>query len=807
MNEIRPFEPSAPNGNPQGPGSAITPYGAGPQLDVHGEDEGSGISLDTYKRALKRHAGVVALFVGLGGLASVAVWRFVEPEFVARGSLWVDKSNQTEDIPNGPISSPAPLEERSWVDLIRSRAVLDSVVLSERLYLRTQTPESVATLTVDDDYRPGNYRLVLRGGQATLSAVGDSLRHVVPAGDSVGAPFGIRWAPQPGSLDGESTVDFSLVSLVDASRELGDLMITTTDLSNSFIWVELAGKDARKIASTVNSVMDRQVRLASELKQQMHEDQTAILEAQLAVAQEEMTQAEAELERFRIATITLPGDVSPVAPGLTITRDPVFNDFFERRLTVERLTSDRNRLATELAAMAESGVRIERLESIETAQLASELTLALGDLTTVRNDLRQLRLQYTDDYPPVQDLIQRVGLLETVTIPGMVRSLVDELDSRLSYLGSRLDLTESELSRIPSRTIEEARLQRRVTLAEELYSNLLRRYEQAQLAAATSGIPEVRVLDRATVPQVPLLDERLQFVLLALGGFAAAGVLMAIMMDRLDPRIRYASEVTSEVGLGILGVIPRVVTEGRGAEQSANATVEAFRDLRLNLSYAYGSAGPIALTVTSPDPSDGKSFIAANMAMAFAQFGRRTLVVDADTRRGDIHEALGVSRRPGLTDYLAGSASLDEIIQDTHQPGLQIIASGSRQNNSPELLGSEVTAKLLAEMRTRYQVIIFDSPPLGAGSDALLLGAMTGALAVVLRSNQTNKEMAIRKLEQLSRLPVRVLGAILNDVARTELERRHSYYLAGYATSEEDALVRTDSSIEEESPYELEHTR
>lgn len=457
--------------------------------------------------------------------------------------------------------------------------------------------------------------------------------------------------------------------------------------------------------------------------------------------------------------------------------------------------------------MPETGVRIERLESIETAQLASELTLALGDLTTVRNELRQMRLRYTDEHPPVQELIRRVGQLESVTIPNMVRSLVAELDNRLSYLGSRLDLTESELSRIPSRTIEEARLQRRVTLAEELYGNLLRRYEQAQLAAATSGIPEVRVLDRATVPQVPLLDERIQFILLALGGFTAAGVLMAIMMDRLDPRIRYASDVTSEVGLGILGVIPRVITEGRGAEASASATVEAFRDLRLNLSYAYGSAGPIALTVTSPDPSDGKSFIAANLAMAFAQFGRRTLVIDADTRRGDIHQALGVSRRPGLTDYLSGSASLDEIIQDTHQPGLQIISSGSRHNNSPELLGSEVTAKLLAEMRTRYQVIIFDSPPLGAGSDALLLGAMTGALAVVLRSNQTNKEMAIRKLEQLSKLPVRVLGAILNDVARTELERRHGYYLAGYETSEEGALLHADSSVEEDSPYELEHTR
>ncbi|NNM33485.1 MAG: polysaccharide biosynthesis tyrosine autokinase [Gemmatimonadetes bacterium] len=807
MNEIRPYEASPPDGNAHVPVTAIAPYGAGPQLDVSGEEEGGGISLHAYRRALKRHAWVIVLCAGLGGVASLAVWRFVEPEFVARGSLWIDKSNQTEDVAAGPISSPAPLEERSWVDLLRSRAVLDSVVLSERLYLRTQTPGPVLNLAVDQDYRPGDYRLVLRGGQTTLVALGDSLRHVVPAGDSVGALFGIRWAPSEASLDGQSTVDFSLVSLVDASRELDALLTTTTDLSNSFIWVELSGKDAGKIAATVNSVMDRQVRLASELKQQMHEDQTEILEVQLAVAQEEMTQAEAQLERFRIATITLPGDVSPVAPGLTMTRDPVFNDFFERRLTVERLSSDRNRLASELAAMSESGVRIERLESIETVQLASELTLALGDLTTARNELRQMRLQYMDEYPPLQDLILRVAQLETVTIPGMVGSLVAELDSRLSYLGNRLDLTESELSRIPSRTIEEARLQRRVTLAEELYGNLLRRYEQAQLAAATSGIPEVRVLDRATVPQVPLIDERLQLVLLALGGFTAAGVLMAIMMDRLDPRIRYASEVTSEVGLGILGVIPRVVTEGRGAEDSANATVEAFRDLRLNLSYAYGSAGPIALTVTSPDPSDGKSFISANLAMAFAQFGRRTLVIDADTRRGDIHEALGVSRRPGLTDYLAGSASLDEIIQDTHQAGLQIISSGSRHNNSPELLGSEVTAKLLAEMRTRYQVIIFDSPPLGAGSDALLLGAMTGALAIVLRSNQTNKQMAVRKLEQLSKLPVRVLGAILNDVARNELERRHGYYLAGYGTSEEDALLRPGSSTEEESPYTLEHAQ
>ena len=807
MNELRPFDAEAPAVGAQLPGTAITPYGPGLHTEVYGEDEGGGISLETYRRALKRHAWIVALFVTLGVLASVAVWRFVEPEFVARGSLWVDKSNQVEDIPNGPISSPAPLEDRSWMDLLRSRAVLDSVVLSERLYLRTLTPEVLTNLAVDEEYRPGDYRLDLAGGQLTLVAIGDSLRHVVPVGDSVGTPFGLRWAPTEASLAGRSSVEFSLASLVDASRELSDLMITTTDLSNSFIWVELAGKDARKIAATVNAVMDRQVRLASELKQQMHEDQTAILESQLTVAQEELTRAETALESFRIATITLPGDVSPVTPGLAATRDPVFNDFFERRLTVERLRSDRNRLAAELAAMPDSGVRIERLESIETAQAASELGLALGDLTTIRNELRQMRLRYTDEHPPVQDLIRRVDQLESVTVPGMVTSLVHELDNRLSYLSNRLDLTESELSRIPSRTIEESRLQRRVTLAEGLYGDLLRRYEQAQLAAATSGIPEVRVLDRATVPMVPLLDERMQFMLLALGGFTALGVLMAIMRDRMDPRIRYASEVTTEVGLGILGVIPRVITTGRGAAESNMATVEAFRDLRLNLSYAYGSAGPMALTVTSPDPSDGKSFISVNLGMAFAQFGRRTLVIDADTRRGDLHEALGLSRRPGLTDYLEGSDSLNDIIQETEVPGLHVISSGSRLNHSPELLGSEVTASLLAEMKTRYQVIIFDSPPLGAGSDALLLGAMTGALAVVLRSNATNKEMAIRKLEQLGRLPVRVLGAILNDVARSELERRHGYYLAGYGTSQEDPHVPPEASAEEDTPYALEHAK
>ncbi len=220
--------------------------------------------------------------------------------------------------------------------------------------------------------------------------------------------------------------------------------------------------------------------------------------------------------------------------------------------------------------------------------------------------------------------------------------------------------------------------------------------------------------------------------------------------------------------------------------EDVNQVVEALRGVCLNLVYAHGGRAPLLVTITSPGAGDGKSFLAANLAHTFADGGHRTLLIDADIRRGVLHRRLSAHRRPGLSDFLRGETPLDSIVQATPYPSLSLIACGTRAYNAPEMLGSPAMSELVNGMRSGYDVILVDSPPLGAGVDPLILGTLTGTLALVLRTGYSHRDVAAAKLEMLQRLPVRLLGAILNDVPVGGAYRYYSYYLPGYEAMDEE---------------------
>ena len=561
------------------------------------------------------------------------------------------------------------------------------------------------------------------------------------------------------------------------------------DQNSTFIRVELRGKDAVEVAATLNAILDQHVELAAELKSAALEERTSVLERQLATVERELRDSERLLESFQINTIALPSDARiPMQGGIQITQGPEFENYNALKLEIESLRAGRRAMELALAGLPDSTLRVEALEAIPEVGTSSQLVTALNELTSTRVELRSLRQRFTDEYRDVQDLAQVARALETQTIPGLLRSLVQEVANTEERLQARIDDAVVELGDIPSRTIEEAGLQRRVALADRLYGELRGRYQEAALASASS-MPDVRVLDRALPPTIPDVDARIRAALLFLLIGLGVGLGLAVFLDRVDTRVQYASDVTDELGVDILGVIPVMENGGKVAGRSTRQAeaVEAFRDLRVNLEFAYGVGNPLAVTLTSPDRSEGKSTLVANLAASFAAAGRRTLVIDGDTRRGDLHRMLGVARKPGLTDFLRGDAALDEAVQTTKFSGVHVIASGSRSRSSPELIASGKLGDLRGELWGRYDVILVDSPPLGAGADALILGTLTGQLGLVLRSGQSDISFARAKLEALDRLPVRMLGVILNAFVPGRAQGQYSYsgYIDGYAPTDE----------------------
>jgi len=760
-------------------------------------DAGGGGNLRTMWRRVYgsiwryRWLALLLLVVGttIGFFASRAM---VTPMYATSATLWVDgyRASPAE----GPIQASKMLTVGGWMELVRSFAVLDPVVHELKLYVRPKTPvDSTVFASFELEERPrfGEYRFSMdRSGQAfTLANAEGEVVQQGRTGEAVGVPAGFRWVPPASVLEPGATLEFSLVRPQQVAQAMAtELQVRARDDGN-FLGLGMAGEDPVRIATTLNAVVDRFVVVAGELKASQSLELTRILEEQLASAAENLGGSEASLQGFRIGTVTLPSErVIQQAPGLQATQGSVFSNYFEMKQERDQLRRDREAI---VAALDRTGgpLSVTALEVIPAVRASSELLASLTELASKRAELRTLRSQYTDEYFPVQRLAEEVDRLERQSIPRLASLVVNDIRVREAEMDSRLASASSELRQIPERSIEEARHERSVAIADELYRTLRQRYEAARLMAV-SAVPDIQVLDHARVPSTPMNEnERMQLFMMFLLGSIGLAVAAPVLLDRVDSRLRYPEQVTNDLGLPILGAVPHIAAgNGRGKDggRAVSVTaVEALREIRLNLAHAFGAAGPLMTTITSPGAGDGKSFIASNLALAFADLGHRTLIIDGDIRRGQLHRLLGSVRVPGLTDFLSGNATTEEIVQATSYDSLDVIACGTRMQAGPELLGSSAMVNLVRDLRGSYDVILIDSPPLGAGVDPFLLSTLTGNALMVLRTGRTDREFAAAKLELLDRLPVRMLGAVLNDVPSTGAYRYYSY-VSDYASESEE---------------------
>jgi len=766
-----------------------TPSGLG----WSGKPAAASASLSSYLNSFLRHKWLILFCTLLGVGTSYLIWTQVRPTYQVDGRMWIPSSNDVMGGDRGPIVTGELLRASSWVDLLRSRAVLDTVVLQERLYLRASEPENnrlIENLQLASDFQPGRYRLELSEDRSSMSLYkGRALVDQAALGDSIGKRVGILWRPAPEYLRTGMDVDFRVIHPTAASASLMEKIDARVDLAGSFIRLEYADTDPDRATLVINRVMDRTVAKAAELKDANLDETVAVLERQMETISNDLAAAESALETFKIETITLPSEQNrAIQAGLQMTRDPVFGAYFDMRVEEEQTRIDRERLEAALASFSTSGISEGSLAFIPAAVRSADLTAALASLSAVQAEHRALTERYTAEHPEVRAAAERIRNLTEVRIPAVVSELVRQLREQEAHLNERLAQSGQNLSLIPARTIEEARLERRVANAEVLYQDLTTRYQEQSLAQASS-IPDLRILDYAVAPTRPSNDQRLRLIAIAIAAFLGLGLVLSILIDRFDPRLRTPQELIKAFGLTVLGVIPRIRRSGRSREiVNVDQVREAFRELRTGIDFAYGFAGPIVLTVTSSGASEGKTLISSNLGVSFSELKRSTLVIDADTRRGTLHTAFGLGRRPGLTDFLNGHASLDDVIQSTDHAGLDIISMGTLVAESPELLSSPMMRELLAAVRQRYEVIIVDSPPLGAGADPLVLSVLTGNLLMVVRSGSTEREFTQAKLEPLGRLPVRFLGVVLNDYIpdRLTASRYYAAYLPGYQARSED---------------------
>lgn len=743
--------------------------------------------LRRYLSAIFRYKWLVLLITIVGTAAGAYAVRFISPEYVAQVMFWVEVSDGRE---RGPIRSTELLRSAAWVDLLKAYTVLDHAVREQRLYLNyANAADSSAfkNFTLGEDFRPGTYQMKIDGSGRRfelLTPQGRLFQRGV-LGDSVGQMLGFSWVPSPAAFKAEQLLEFTVVPPRDAARLLSNRITTEMPENGNFLRLELRGTDPTRITNVLNAIAERYVSVAADLKRQKLRELAKILDEQLQSAGQNLRQAELALEGFRVSTMTLPSESSaPIAAGLEQTRDPVYANFFNLKIEREQLRRDRESISRALVQARDSGLVPEALEMIPSVKSSSELSQALRELAAKRAELRTLRSRYTGEHAQVRQIVAQIETLEHRTVPRHADELLAELGTREEKLDGLVNSASSELKSIPQRANEEARLRREVAVAEQIYTTLQARYEEARLATASS-VPDVRVLDAASVPEQPVNDTRMRILMFAVLGSFGLALLCAVGLDRFDARVRYPEQVTQGLGLEILGAVPQTGRRKEKTAEDVSQLAESFRELLLNLRNAITTEGPIIVAITSPGPGDGKTFTSSNLALRCADDGHRTLLIDGDVRRGTQHKVFGIKRKPGLTDYLAGRINRDELIHTTQFPTLHVVPCGTHMQEGPKLLSSQRLVDLLEYGREHYDIIVMDTAPLGAGIDPVVLGQLAGHLVIVLRTGITDRELAQSKLEMLDRMPVHVLGAVLNAVPPHAVYGYYAY-AAGYEAKDEE---------------------
>jgi capsular exopolysaccharide synthesis family protein len=214
-------------------------------------------------------------------------------------------------------------------------------------------------------------------------------------------------------------------------------------------------------------------------------------------------------------------------------------------------------------------------------------------------------------------------------------------------------------------------------------------------------------------------------------------------------------------------------------ENPKSRAAEAFRTLRTNIQFSSIDDNTKTIVVTSTAPGEGKSTVITNLAVTMSQSGKKTLLIDCDLRKPTVHKKLGIPNHDGLTSILSGAATLQEAVFTTSMPNLHVLTSGPIPPNPSELLGSKKMKALIKDLEQVFDVILLDSPPVVAVTDAQLLATLCQGVMLVASYGNTQKVGLLRAKELLKKVDANILGVVINKVN----EKNDSYYYGKYYNS------------------------
>ncbi len=561
--------------------------------------------------------------------------------------------------------------------------------------------------------------------------------------------------------------------------------------------------DAERAARIANQIGQSYIDATLERRLSTVRGASSWLDERVDEFKNQLEGAEKQLQEFRekhmLISVSLEDRQNMISGSLTTLNQKLI----ETRTQLISLRSERKVMQDAISA-SDKGAGLDAVPIISRNPIITELKTSI---TSLYKQKAENSARYGEKHPVMQGIEKQIAEAQD-RLSAEAGLIIAALDHDIAALdGAEIELAKAmaeekdKAIQLNNLSLEYNQLSRGVGTTKSMYENLLTRHTQADL----SGLLEsnfVRWMEMAEAdprPVRPILEKNAALGLL-LGAFL--GILIAVGAMLLDNTVKGQTDLEALLNLPFLGILPSIEGETKTARARSksgapapvesntrdlyivsnpkSAVAECARSIRTNLMFLSTGRSLKKVLLTSAGPAEGKSTTAIALGITMAQAGNRVLVVDTDLRRPRLHRVFGVSGEVGLTSVLLGSNTVESAIKRSEVVGLDLLPCGPLPPNPAELLHTDGFAKIVKELEARYDRIIFDSPPVNAVTDAIILSQIVDGTILVVKAMGTPREAIRRTARHLQDVRAHVLGVVLNDVDFEEGGYAQHYYYQRY---------------------------
>jgi len=729
--------------------------------------------------AILRGWKVIVFFAVLGLVIGILYSRYVNPTFKSDALIQIEENSKGVAALGADISELIGSEvskAQAEAELIRSRMILEPVVNLLHLRIRLSDPnigalDRIKSNSADTQInKPEGVSLKTEDGEAKISQFNVSQEYLNQSFTLTRSATG--FVLTNGFDDFKGQIGKShLFKGTD-----GQIQITVNDLPADGYSVNITKQSLQTTTDQINSALSvvekgKQTGIIQLSMTGANQQQTSLILKQIVLSYIDQNQSRGSEETTK--TISFMETQIPTLKKKLEDSEAVFNDFRKKYGTID--------VGKEAELLLTENSQID-------AQL-NELKLKKADLTTY----------YTEEHP-----------------------LVVQINEQLAVLNARKNEIDDTIAGLPEIQREFLQLSADTTINREIYLTLLKNYEQLKIVKA-GQIGFARIIDLPISTYKAIAPKKLQIMILAMLLGAMLGTMLVLLKNMLRNVVKDPERIEAKTGVPVIATIPRSpITTRLNKKRSSNGRLlayvdnnsisyEAIKSLRTNLMFGMPSEGlgfqrAKVILITGESPGVGKSFISSNLTEVFTQLDKKTLIIDADMRLGQLHKVFNIGQANGLADYLSQSndqikrfnnplididntaglngSDISEFIHSTGIENMDFMPRGENPRNPASLLANGRFDSLMTELNLHYDYIIIDSPPVLAASDAMILAQHADKVLMVTRYEDSIEGQLVYAVNQMYKANIKVDGIILNDVQQGIMSKYSYHYSYAYGNNQ-----------------------